>query len=59
MSLTRINEVKCSICNGHIKPLRNREGKIVWRGNNAKPINDGICCDDCDLRVVIPARQVR
>lgn len=25
-------------------------------GNNAEPINDGRCCDDCDNQIVIPAR---
>jgi len=25
-------------------------------GNNAYPVNDGKCCDECDWLVVIPAR---
>jgi hypothetical protein len=25
-------------------------------GNNAHPVNDGKCCDECDWLVVIPAR---
>lgn len=25
-------------------------------GNNAYPVKDGICCDDCNLIKVIPAR---
>ena len=25
-------------------------------GNNARPINDGRCCDNCDNTVVIPQR---
>jgi hypothetical protein len=25
-------------------------------GNNAQPINDGRCCDDCNSVVVIPTR---
>ncbi len=25
-------------------------------GNNAEPVNDGKCCDDCNINVVIPAR---
>jgi hypothetical protein len=37
---------KCSICRG---PL---EG----HGNNAEPINDGQCCDICNLHIVLPAR---
>ena len=37
---------KCSIC-----------GKeFTGYGNNAHPINDGVCCDDCNTSEVIPAR---
>lgn len=25
-------------------------------GNNAEPVNDGICCDKCNVEVVIPRR---
>lgn len=25
-------------------------------GNNAEPVNKGLCCDKCNLKVVIPAR---
>jgi hypothetical protein len=25
-------------------------------GNNAQPVNDGRCCDECNMDVVIPAR---
>lgn len=25
-------------------------------GNNAQPVKDGLCCDDCNMKVVIPAR---
>ena len=35
----------CSICGG----------PIVGFGNNAQPVNDGICCDRCNERVVLPA----
>ncbi|MGF6427343.1 hypothetical protein [Bradyrhizobium elkanii] len=38
---------RCSICFG---PL----GRHM--GNNADPVNNGRCCDDCDRTVVIPAR---
>ncbi|MEK6916053.1 MAG: hypothetical protein AABW89_05940 [Nanoarchaeota archaeon] len=38
---------KCSICGDLI------EEKY---GNNAQPVNDGICCDKCNIEVVIPAR---
>lgn len=42
-----MNKYKCSIC-----------GKIIFGGygNNAYPINDGICCNECDVKEVIPAR---
>ena len=41
---------KCSIC---------EQSFIIpgWgTGNNALPVNDGECCDDCDREVVTPAR---
>jgi hypothetical protein len=31
-----------------------RGGPIVGFGNNARPVNDGICCDRCNERVVLP-----
>lgn len=40
------DEHKCCICGG---PL----GKY---GNNAEPVANGKCCDDCNIDVVIPAR---
>ena len=33
----------CSICNEEFEGF----------GNNAQPINDGICCDDCNTLVII------
>ena len=47
--------LKCCICDQEIKP--NAAG---WaHGNNPEPVrNWGRCCDDCDNRVVIPARIV-
>jgi hypothetical protein len=36
----------CSICQREFKEF----------GNNARPINDGRCCDDCNTLLVIPAR---
>jgi hypothetical protein len=43
--------MKCSICKKEI-PI-----KGTWvEGNNAYPINNGRCCDECDLRIVIPRR---
>ena len=37
----------CSICG--------RE--FTGYGNNAEPINDGICCDECNIGTVIPRRM--
>lgn len=43
--------MKCSIC---MKEIPTKHG---WSdGNNAQPINDGRCCDECDSYVVIPTR---
>ena len=36
--------MKCSICKNTINDKY---------GNNAPPINDGICCDDCNMLVVL------
>jgi hypothetical protein len=44
--------MKCSICKTNI--TADPDG---WDGgNNAEPVNDGICCYDCNYSVVIPAR---
>ena len=41
----------CSICNEVIFPTK------YWNGtHNAQPINDGVCCRNCDIHVVMPAR---
>lgn len=37
----------CSIC---------KKEYTGW-GNNAEPINDGRCCDECNWKKVIPARM--
>ena len=47
--------MKCSICKKEI--VKEPNG---WdSGNNAWPINDGRCCNDCNLTKVIPARLAR
>ena len=44
--------MKCSICDGPIKVL-----PTGWStGNDARPVKDGRCCDECNLKVVIPRR---
>ena len=30
--------------------------KFEGYGNNAEPVKEGLCCDSCNWRVVIPAR---
>lgn len=44
--MLNIFKKKCSICG------KKNEGY----GNNARPVNDGKCCDYCNANVVIPAR---
>jgi len=41
---------ECSIC--HVKMVSS-EYKY---GNNAHPVNNGRCCDTCNITIVIPAR---
>lgn len=36
----------CSICGKKYKGY----------GNNARPVNGGRCCDDCNFKIVIPKR---
>ena len=50
---TEVQSMDCSICDTPISPC-----KITgWEeGNNAEPVNDGRCCDTCNLTVVIPRR---
>ncbi len=59
---------ECSGCDGFSEYLpRNAKrrcaicGKPVDRKheNNPQPVADGICCDECNLKVVIPARIER
>lgn len=43
--------IKCCLCGENIKPVG------TWtQGNNARPLKDGRCCDDCNMNKVIPAR---
>ena len=50
--------MNCVICSGPIKPLLDpTTGAVVWeQGNNAEPIKEGRCCDDCNRDKVIPQR---
>ena len=40
--------MKCSICDKEEKGY----------GNNANPLNSGRCCDECNLKFVIPRRML-
>lgn len=30
--------------------------KLNGYGNNAEPVKMGLCCDDCNIKVVVPQR---
>ena len=47
--------MKCNICGEDIKPESNG-----WtEGHNARPVNKGRCCYDCNFNVVLPVRIKR
>jgi|TARA_X000001382_G_scaffold41093_1_gene27583 hypothetical protein len=53
--------LECCICHKQIKPKylgKDNDGNDhYWEeGNNALPIHDGKCCDDCNVKIVVPAR---
>ena len=39
--------MNCSICNKKVKDPY---------GHNAQPINNGLCCSECNFEIVIPVR---
>jgi len=44
--------MKCSICKEKITAY-----PFGWEGGcNAQPINNGKCCHECDVNVVLPRR---
>ena len=49
MKRSTVKMKKCSICEQMFIPG-------YGKGNNAMPVNDGYCCDDCDREVVTPSR---
>ena len=50
-----MNKSKCSICNQEITA-----DPFGWDGGcNAEPINNGTCCYECDINVVLPSRLVQ
>lgn len=40
-------KVKCCFCGKLIESIE---------ANNAQPLKDGECCDECNMNLVIPAR---
>ena len=42
-----VQGVKCCLCSEVINGY----------GNVASPVKDGICCDNCNLTIVVPARM--
>ena len=49
--------MKCCICKCEIEKQYTKEGVMYWdQGNNAQPIDDGRCCNECNATIVIPAR---
>jgi len=43
--------MKCCLCNKTIK------AKGTWtKGNNAQPVKNGRCCDNCNYTKVLPER---
>jgi hypothetical protein len=49
--------MKCSICGKEIEAIM-KDGEVLWdEGNNAWPVNEGRCCNECNRTVVLPARE--
>ena len=46
--------MKCCFCKKEIEKRGNWD-----KGNNAQPITNGRCCDECDVNFVIPIRMLR
>jgi len=41
--------MKCCLCNEEIEGF----------GNNSKPIKTGVCCNKCNITIIIPERLKR
>jgi len=49
--------MKCCICKKEIEKEYTPKGKMFWsKGNNAQPLKNGRCCNECNATKVIPAR---
>jgi hypothetical protein len=53
-----MKEPTCSICQQPFSMTNCFNPYTVKYGNNAQPVNDGKCCDECNRDIVIPARIV-
>ena len=51
--------IKCSICEDNLEEQKHPiTGNVFFnKGHNAKPVNDGRCCDVCNDTIVIPRRM--
>ena len=55
-----VDKMKCCLCKKEIEKKYTPEGKMYWdNGNDAQPLKDGRCCDNCDETRVIPERLRR
>ena len=47
----------CSICGKNIDIQYKENGEPYWAGgHNAQPVNDGECCSECNMTIVLPIR---
>ena len=54
---TKMTDLKCIICKGELDIHYDNNGKVIWdQGNNAQPVANGICCDKCNMDIVLPHR---
>lgn len=48
---------KCCLCGSELEKHYTEKGEMYWDdGNNAQPLKDGRCCDECNKTRVIPKR---
>ena len=48
----------CCLCYEPLDVIKNDDGKVIYNdGNDALPLEDGRCCNDCDFGVTIARMQ--
>ena len=53
----KMTNLQCIICKGVIEKHYDDKGFMIWdQGNNAQPIAEGVCCDKCNMDIVLPTR---